>query len=244
MKVLPRHLDNVENLLTAADSGEPVYNVDFQDWKSSASSVFDAARKEAHNVYLHGDRSVESDSELYYEIGHYPSAVTSKKFLKLLTNSTDSAFKVALEELVEQFTPVANAIKTVNTNVIKGRKPSDNPNKTPERTLENTGTCPVCGRNIKMRDGKMVDHGFKIGYGSRHGKCFGVGYEPMEVSPKGAEDYLDSLRGVLANSEENLTSATTQKEIWNLESIIRYVTKDIEMYEGILANWEEKPLPK
>jgi hypothetical protein len=63
------------------------------------------------------------------------------------------------------------------------------------RTLEGTGTCPVCFRNIKLNtDNTMKRHGWNVqgqrqvgSYGvSWHtGPCIGVGYEPYELSPAG-----------------------------------------------------------
>jgi hypothetical protein len=72
------------------------------------------------------------------------------------------------------------------------------------RSLENTGTCPVCFRNIKLKYGEMVDHGFKVpwGYGGRQGNCFGVGKEPFEVSPKGTEQYIKMMHSQIAADEQ------------------------------------------
>lgn len=60
------------------------------------------------------------------------------------------------------------------------------------RDLTNTGTCPVCGDNFKRdSSGGMVHHGFiRPGDGYIHGDCFAVGYQPWELSPKGAIDYV------------------------------------------------------
>ncbi len=73
------------------------------------------------------------------------------------------------------------------------------------RDWSNTGTCPCCGMNVKMRDGKLVLHGYRRpGDGSTHGQCFGVGYEPYERSTKGCEDYKALLFRHMANLETRL----------------------------------------
>lgn len=74
--------------------------------------------------------------------------------------------------------------------------------------LENTGTCPVCGRTQKLRVPArgdrtlplMVDHGYQLsdaggwGFragGERVGSCWGVGFPPWELSPRGLMDFRD-----------------------------------------------------
>jgi hypothetical protein len=65
-------------------------------------------------------------------------------------------------------------------------------------------TCPACFRDIKATSGFMADHGYEIkgrsyygvgrySGGYRSGSCRGVGKQPWEVSPKGAEDELAGL---------------------------------------------------
>jgi hypothetical protein len=56
-------------------------------------------------------------------------------------------------------------------------------------------TCPVCFRDILLDDAKkMVHHGYeRPGHGYIVGDCFGVGYEPLEVSKKGSEAYLAKI---------------------------------------------------
>lgn len=63
------------------------------------------------------------------------------------------------------------------------------------------GICPVCEGEFKVRDGKLVHHGFtRPGDGMIHGDCFAVGYEPYERSVKGCQDYkvvvVDQRKGV------------------------------------------------
>lgn len=63
------------------------------------------------------------------------------------------------------------------------------------RTEENTGTCPICLRNIKLAlnhdPPRMVQHGYRRpGDGGIYGSCFGVGRPPYELSSIGCRGYL------------------------------------------------------
>jgi hypothetical protein len=75
--------------------------------------------------------------------------------------------------------------------VVKGRE-----NAIPSgyvRTRENTGTCPVCFRNIKLTDDqKMVHHGYeRPGHGYIVGDCFTVKtYLPYELSAEGTKAFI------------------------------------------------------
>ena len=70
--------------------------------------------------------------------------------------------------------------------------------KAQPRTQENTGSCPACFRNIKLKHTTgqahptMVNHGYtRPGWGSQVGNCFGVGYPPFELSPLGTEHLVN-----------------------------------------------------
>lgn len=72
-----------------------------------------------------------------------------------------------------------------------------------ERTRENTGTCGVCGCEHKLdAAGRLVNHGFtRPGHGYIVGNCFGVGYEPFELSSKAVDDYIEVLTKTLSRYE-------------------------------------------
>ena len=74
------------------------------------------------------------------------------------------------------------------------------------RSLENTGTCPCCFRNIKLVGGRMIRHGWSVegrrqrgvhGQTWHSGPCFGaegnhgIGYEPFEISAEGTKQFLE-----------------------------------------------------
>lgn len=75
-----------------------------------------------------------------------------------------------------------------------------------DRDLVNTGTCGVCEGNYKRDSGGgLVHHGYqRPGHGYIVGDCFGVGYQPWELSPKSVEKYLVRLDGLLRHWKEIL----------------------------------------
>ena len=114
--------------------------------------------------------------------------------------------------------PLCELVKEVRGMVVKGRKPSENPSLN-ARTLDNTGTCGCCGRNIKLSNaGRIVDHGYGIanrgyGFGTGYktgGSCFGFHYEPIEVSPKVWEDMLASMKDRLTKLPGAIADARAQ----------------------------------
>ena len=72
------------------------------------------------------------------------------------------------------------------------------------RTRDNTGTCPCCFRNIKLKERgqkhpETVLHGYqRPGWGSAVGKCYGVDFPPFELSSEGTT----YLVGILVRQAE------------------------------------------
>lgn len=64
------------------------------------------------------------------------------------------------------------------------------------------GTCAICTRSIKVRDGVMVHHGFqRPGDGYIVGDCFAVHREPYEVSCEVTKEYRALLQKQLVDQE-------------------------------------------
>lgn len=154
-------------------------------------------------------------------------------------------------ELCDAIEPIINDMNTLKGMVVKGRKPSTEPRKTPERTLENTGTCGICGHNVKMNNGKLVAHGFTLTWGSRNGNCFGVGYEPHEVSKKAVVAFLQDLTVELARIERaQLTldnNVLSEAKINEARRTLDYQKRNIDGYikhfEKSAREWVAKLLP-
>jgi hypothetical protein len=139
------------------------------------------------------------------------------------------------------------------------------------RTKENTGTCPVCFRNVKLSSSKrIVLHGYKRpGWGQLEGECPGFRYPPFEISNEGTKHYLVSLVRYEKGLEKGLHDwkAGVYKEIkvrhqnetvkegdpfWKhyLEVQISQIAYDLKTiqaevtkYQTLINGWEPKPLP-
>jgi len=82
------------------------------------------------------------------------------------------------------------------------------------RSLDNTGTCPCCFRNVKMLQRRQIlsRHGWEVqgggwrNYGAWHtGPCFGTSYPPFELSKQGTVDY----REVVHKTRDQISKALT-----------------------------------
>jgi hypothetical protein len=142
--------------------------------------------------------------------------------------------------------------------------------KSAPRTRESTGSCPVCFQNIKIKDGRMVLHGYRRpGHGSTVGNCFGVGYPPFELDVKGTKAFLEedlvpkyesAKKGNdLAEADKIDSIPKKNGEIrrgdfrwdYELRSYKMYLKQKLEVaeetkkaFEKLVANWKERPLPK
>ncbi len=74
------------------------------------------------------------------------------------------------------------------------------------KAAEFQGTCAVCQGTFKVRDGKMVLHGYqRPGDGYIAGRCWGEGAVPWELSPEAAASFLHAiLRPNLARLDASL----------------------------------------
>jgi hypothetical protein len=139
-----------------------------------------------------------------------------------------------------------------------------------ERTRENTGTCPTCWGNYKLEGGKLVMHGYRRpGYGFIQGRCFAVGYEPVETSSDGLVDFKNELEESLELTKQELGAATSGgvKQIQgrrgelivlgqpafddllsglirNLKRQVELVGEEVKNYGKLIAAWKPRPMPK
>lgn len=213
----------LNSALDACIAQGAIFNVDFQDWKTYvAGRLLETDLRAVTDTHylsvLHstGLRDNQDASDLYYMLSG-PSIVLfpSKKLVaqveKMLPMNNDNGYALAVKEVMDRWTPVANKFRTLKPLIVMGRKPAETPRKTPERTLENTGTCSCCGMNVKLKAGKIVQHGFTIRYGWQQGICFGRGYDPIEVSPEGAVAYNAMLANMLVRVNATMTNLVTNR---------------------------------
>lgn len=137
------------------------------------------------------------------------------------------------------------------------------------RDLTNTGTCPVCTNNQKLRGDRMVDHGYVIPrfYSMRQKSCFGVGYPPYELSSKGCVAYRKALLNQLEKTQEDLQAVANDEKVLldrskkpmprdhknyayykeevirGMQSDIKYLNEDIKTMDARIKTWKVAPLP-
>ena len=138
------------------------------------------------------------------------------------------------------------------------------------------GHCAICGRVQMLRKVGdrfvMVHHGYqRPGIGEIVGDCFGVNYQPYELSNEANTAYAPVLRNALENFETRLELLNTGKvtslqtglkkkpivtpldidwesylksAIYNVERQIKYVKEDIMTNEKLINEWKLQDLPK
>lgn len=223
---------------------EVIYNVDFKDAKDSLGRAFEEANdKMVSEPFFWGGKGLdipEAVVELHWL--SWQAHLAPSLLKKVIKANIDHPVCTAMLELLNEFAPIMEGVKVAKARVIKGRKPSTTPRTTPERTIENTGTCGCCGKNVKLDHGKLVAHGYTIKYGFQSGNCFGVGYEPVEVSNKAIVAYLEVLNSFRNDQIASLEGLEDMK-LWGVESTIRQVEGDIKYFDKALAAWVARPLP-
>lgn len=240
-------------LLEDCVAAKHIWNVEFEEAKHFFSSVCEAAMntvKDAFHKTL--PQGSYSQYELEHEIGYMFSPHLAGSYVKKINGwlkrkkITDN---VQLQDVLALFGEVAALYAQLNSTkpyIEKGRKP--NPNA-PQPDLSHTGHCGICqahGSHVtKLGSGNvLVDHGFQISggwghyFGFRNGHCFGVKYQPLELSCEANKDFLASLRSQLASFktilaklktgtaqipvQERVPGSSRPKQVWIGPSDARY----------------------
>ena len=181
------------------------------------------------------------------------------------------AIAIEAEAFLDRWHPMVEGLKALKLVAVKGRQPiPDSERKTPPRTIEHTGSCACCTRNVKLSDAdKIVDHGFQLHWNSRAGNCSGVGFPPLEMAPDGIAAFIERLEGQLNAAEKarkNLAEGppapvydglskktiTPDDPLWprmrairisDYESEIGFIGREIESQRLRIEKWEPAPLP-
>lgn len=274
------NLEAATQTLSQAIQDGIVYNADFTYIKLELSNLYDRDERALRDLLCNsGDGAAYKPrthhakypgiSDLYdvvpYHLAHIAGA--QKKYQKIRATCPENVQEAA-DAFFAKWVPVKGLIDQAKPLIVKTRKPSSDPNKTPARTLENTGTCPVCGQNVKLdAAGNLVRHGYTVEYSRFEGDCFGVGYKPFEVSKQGAVDFRDMLKRMRDHVASNLEKIEMNPEctiLWNrrsyepgdvhyllardnsigdLRSRIRQAESSIKCMDERIQNWCPKVLP-
>ena len=244
-----------------------IYNVDYTDLKEAVNGALEAAWGSAvKEMYLSNRRGDQDHygwvvtDNLYYGQGPQIHNLKSvlKKIAKVEKALPDCDLIAPARAICDIVAPVIEDMNTLKGMIVKGRKPSTDPRKTPERTIENTGTCAVCEMNVKLDKGQhIVAHGYTIRWGFQSGNCHGVGFKPIEISSEGAISWKKHLERaleislelvetlpVLIEAETDLKKKRDLRQgLANNEATVRYAPRDIATLETRITNWEPKALP-
>ncbi len=123
-------------------------------------------------------------------VGTIPKKVAAAR--KAGLSPIAEAYVATVERFCERWTPARDILAQAKAVAVKGRRNLDPSElKTLPRTVDGTGTCGCCERNVKLDDrDRMVDHGFQVVANERSGKCPGVGLGPVEITPAGIDEMI------------------------------------------------------
>ncbi len=266
------HEKTLQQITEALEAGL-IYNVDWKLLKESINRQLSKGYKAVTSVpYLAlprdentGERAGvprEVSLELYYAQGPQIHANMQNKIAKLERTFGNHWMVKAARDYADAVLPIIADANKIKATITKARKPREGARQTDERTIENTGTCAVCGMNVKRdKRGNIVDHGYRVSWHERQGGCYGVGYKPIELSPEGAEHYLTVIAAMLEHAEQVVASFTAKhdedflkwrmhelpeadrKSYYSAESTVRHAGRDVTRFEKIIAEWEATDLP-
>lgn len=197
-------VDAIRAIVTgvAADS---IRNVTLNDAKERISrAVYDAWKLHV-NAHFTNDGKWQSLPKETQELDHsimimglHDMIATSKKLAK--TKATGPMVD-AMREFVGEVLPLAEAVKSLKSKVVKGRAPSEAPSK-PENPNKIVRTCPCCFRAIAVRGTTLAHHGYeRPGDGWQTASCPGIRFKPLERSKEGLEWITTATKEQLASAQ-------------------------------------------
>ena len=200
-----------QDVLDAAASDRPVYNIEYTEWKDAISRTYEQAINNWRDQYTYAGKTSgwpQSDLDPYFAVnGNFHNAPSDlKKIAKYEKASGRNQAFLALKEVIAEFMPLWEALKTLkDRGVTKGRKPAANPRLTHVNPNRIERTCPCCLRSIAVAGGllgHMAHHGYRRpGWGEQTASCPGIRFQCLEVSDEG-------LKYMVKSSEQRLTQLT------------------------------------
>lgn len=244
MKDLGLKHQTIETKLKALLDGSCVYNQsDFNGLKETSHRYFE---DELSEVIQQDFKTFDDTKMLWFVRTPYWHQLAS--CIKKLKTDKSQGFteerKQSILKVLHRWEPIAQQLEIAVPLIVKGRKIGER--KTPPRTLENTGTCPICGKSFKLDDsGKIVSHGYVVQWHQHNGSCFGAGKPPWELSPQGAINYVNEYCLWQKLRIEDLL----QILVWSPKTVDRFTLelrsaiREITYFQDRIAGWEKKELP-
>lgn len=267
-----RRLDKAKEKLDPIPAEGPIWNVEWTDAKDYLSNAIDTIQwvitDKIRDLPSWKALDQETQHKLYYTMCNlgYPHEFRRKTELFRKAFSKYPEFIAIAVPFFDELLPVCDKLATLKSKVMKGRKPSLNPSKTPERTIENTGTCGVCKRNVKILtkgDRHFIwTHGYTVNhhYG-RSADCFGSGHQPIEESnevlvayqenlekyfeqlPRSIEVLSTWLRENPLTKENREAFESRQRHLSQCKFELRHIPETIENLKTEILNWKPRNLP-
>lgn len=264
---------NLLELLSSFIASGSIPNSRYSEIKASLSWEFEKKEQKARQEILKLRAEASEDAEthnnltdLYYAI---PGSIYQiRRFSRDLVNYPSAPH--GSKELVQDFLKVLDLLDQAKPLIKKGKAQSQLPSSKPARTLKNTGTCPICGKNVKLSPcGLLVSHGYSREEGYHTADCFGRGYEPLEISYIALENFICMVESYKAKEElylfqlerneiKRIYSHQFKKHIsegeagWN-QTITSHIYKtrsnintadlEIRIRKEQVANWKPGTLP-
>ncbi len=237
-----RYLQHKETAIELL-STRPLYNVDFKNAKDILNRAFEEEKKAEISepfFYGHGDDFTKEITDLYWKSWSLHH-LGSLKSAAIAVKSNDPVM-TAIHLFLNRWEEAYEVLNRARKDVIKGRKPSANPRESKIRTIDNTGTCPVCGMNVKLsKNGGIVAHGYNLHFGFQNGNCEGVGCAPWEVSTSGKVAYIEKLNRYVNGVQEG--TINEEMDDSKREHLVSIMTWDIGVHQKLVDGWKAQPLP-
>lgn len=211
----------IQEILVPAALNQRIYNVDYKEVKDLLNRLIEGRLRNIWAYWLdNGGRGNSFRLDSYWKnpysnqlLGFIKCVDKDRLALKKVVGMDDE-IKAVAEKTLKDLTLVAETIHeqyalplmALKDKIVMGRKPSTDPKKTPDRTLEHTGTCGICGKNVKIEGTGLYHHGFTLQWQSRNGSCFGRGYKPIEISSDVLVDYIAKVVRPYIKKETELLS--------------------------------------
>jgi hypothetical protein len=264
---------NLMELLSSFIASGSIPNTRYSEIKASLSWEFEKEEQKARQEILklraeasEGSETYASLTAIYYLLPN--SMYQVRRFSIDLTIHTSAP--EGTKQLVKDFLKVQDLLDQAKPLIKKGRAQSQLPSSKPARTLKNTGTCPICGKNVKLSPcGLLVSHGYTREEGYHTADCFGRGYEPLEISYIAIENFISMVESyktkedlhlfqLLRNEVTSLYSKQFKKHIsegeagW-IQTLTSHIYKtrtnintaelEIRIRKEQVANWKPTALP-
>jgi hypothetical protein len=230
-----------------------IWNVEINDAKFALSNGIDRAL----DVICERSRANRGTNFRYEEwmndFSSYCSFNQAAGRIKRLTKTAQTNAVVAdYIKALKEVDAIWQAIKTLKPYIQKGRRPNEN--KTEAQIaleLKNTGMCAICNRRQKLKNDKIVHHGYKMSdynhSGYRIGKCFGTKYLCYELSNEAnvayapvlarqLKDYQAQLKHLKSGTIETLVVFREKYVDGRLQNVSNVLTKGTPEFDRELGS--------